>query len=473
MTKSNAAKTPKPKAERDGLGAKAWTALISVGFFFITTTWIVASVLTATPSVDPTVRDQILALANSQQPDPDAASRYPELIQALIEFDHLTERIVRDIPIAADDYKSETRVAWYTILYEPDPEMDDLDSYPQKAKGVRQVLDIMEAQGAFDRMTELLQSPNLASNYLTLLDAAGKVKPALEWELPYQSSWRHYASALAARSRVAAERGDIEAAAAHLESASRLPGVQTRQAFAYEHLDGAVAAIQQTIEIERLATDSNLTPQALESLIRAQSQLAELGDLAVVIRAEQVILRDTIYRAHTAGGRYIPSIGDQITGYSVSNEPMGLRDRFLKDVTGYLKANRRASLSAAHKLFQNFEDALNEHDPIVREHLIESAHDPIISLNDRYEFLKSMTPVLGASIRTYFETRARITALEILLAMADYRLDHAEWPGTLDQLVPDHLDAIPINPQTGDPFEFNHTPGEPPSLERLGLEDRY
>ena len=216
--------------------------------------------------------------------------------------------------------------------------------------------------------------------------------------------------------------------------------------------------------------NSDMTPQSLKSLKRAQAQLADLGDLAVAIRGEQLMLRDTIYRAHTAGGRYIPSVGDPIVSPFAPGKPAGLRDRFLQDVTGYLKASRAANLSAADKLFHNFENALSEHDPTVREHLIESARDPINSLDDRYEFLKSMAPVLGSVIRTRFEVQARITALTILLAMAEHRLDHGGWPTSLDQLVPDYLDAIPVNPLTGQPFEYDHEPGEPPSLLRLGVD---
>jgi hypothetical protein len=59
--------------------------------------------------------------------------------------------------------------------------------------------------------------------------------------------------------------------------------------------------------------------------------------------------------------------------------------------------------------------------------------------------------------------------MEVLLAMAAYRLDTGDWPTALDQLVPDYLDAVPINPVTGDPFEYDHEPGEAPSIQSLGV----
>lgn len=450
------------------LGPKAWTALIAIGLVLCVAILVVISVLTARPSVDPTVHADMLALANSQQPDPSAPSRYPELIEALIEFDRLTVQIVQDLPSAEDDHWSRDGIVWSAILEEPDPEEDDLELLAEKAEGVRQAFDILEEQGAFDRITELLQSPNLATNYPTSLDAAGNVKPMIEWELPYLSSWRLYVDAIAARSRIAAEIGDPEAAAGHLELASRLPGVLTRYATFVERTVGLSILAPIGREIEFICTRTEITPQVLTTLNAIHQQISDLGDPIVAIQGEKLFLRDMLYRTHTAGGRYIPSSGEYFTSGTWPPEPIELTDR-IKDVTGYVAASRDASLVASEEIFRHYESAMLEQDPVQRDRRIEDAHDAENSLSDRYAFLKAAGPSLEFPITRDFHHRAHLTALGILLAMAEHRLDHGDWPTSLDQLIPDYLDAIPTDPRTGDPFEYDHTPGESPSLERLGL----
>lgn len=466
------AKTPTTdRAQSDRiLGPKSWTALIAVVLVLGTVLFVVASVLTARPSVDPTVHADMLALANSQQPDPDAESRYSELIEALIEFDRLTERIVQDSPEAVDDHWSGTRIAWSAILQDPDAEEGDLLAIREES--VRSALDTLEDQAAFDEIAELLRSPNLASNYQTGLGENGNLLPMYEWLLPNLSNWRHYADAVAARSRVAAEKGDLESAAERLESGSRLPGVLTRHATLTEHLVGLSIVRPISREFELICTNAEITPRTLAILNEVLQELSDLGGLQIAIRGEKITTRDFLYRTHTAGGRYIPSIGEQIIHGLGSLHRVGARKR-LEDVTGYLAARRDASLKVMAPIYQYYEYAAQEAEPDERDRLYQDAEHSMDSIIDRHEFLKQIFPTLDFPITEYWGTRARITALGILLAMAEHRLDSGDWPTSLDHLVPNNLDAIPINPQTGDPFEYNHTPGEPPSLESLGLEDRY
>jgi hypothetical protein len=126
-------------------------------------------------------------------------------------------------------------------------------------------------------------------------------------------------------------------------------------------------------------------------------------------------------------------------------------------------------LAKAEKLTEKVIDMHNEADPVVRYRMSLDIADEWDSLGSRYPVLEFMMPNYHGLSHAALRAEANALALGILLAMADYRLDSGEWPTSLDELVPDYLDAIPTNPVTGDPFEYDHEPGQPPSLERLGV----
>ncbi|MFI4855023.1 MAG: hypothetical protein ACIAQF_08625, partial [Phycisphaerales bacterium JB065] len=86
----------------------------------------------------------------------------------------------------------------------------------------------------------------------------------------------------------------------------------------------------------------------------------------------------------------------------------------------------------------------------------------------RYPLPRVLLPALGKFVEQWYTIQHSVAVTQIILAMAEYRLGNGDWPESLDQLVPDYLDAVPIDPQTGDPFEYEHTPGQPPTLESFG-----
>lgn len=57
------------------------------------------------------------------------------------------------------------------------------------------------------------------------------------------------------------------------------------------------------------------------------------------------------------------------------------------------------------------------------------------------------------------ETQMKLSVADAALAVAQYRLQHdARLPASLDELVPDFLETVPVEPQSGKPFELIVTP---------------
>ncbi len=451
------------------LGPKSWTALIAIMLVLCSVAWIVVSVLTARPSMDPTVHTDVVALANSQQPDPTAPSRYADLAEALMDFNAAMDQVANEV-VRAEGYSGSgvKMLDFTTVRFPPDPTDPDADKELADADDARRAVDVILERRLFDEVTRLLRSPNLGNGYPSAFDESGALLLTHEWLLPELGYWRKYANTVVGCARIMAERGETQRAASLLQYSDTIPPMLTRQATFVEHLIGLAIADLIATEIEFIATRPGITAQTLTTLRRSHEQLSDFGDLTVAIKGERVTMRDVLYRAHTAGGRYIPSIGEQITSFSWPREPIELADRF-KDISGYLAPSRDANLKVTALLYQHYEAAAREPDPAERDRSYQAVDDSLNTLDERYEYLIQVFPILDSGIAAHWETRARITALSILLAMAEHRLDHADWPTSLDQLVPDYLDAIPVNPLTGDPFEYDHEPGQPPSLERFGV----
>jgi hypothetical protein len=76
----------------------------------------------------------------------------------------------------------------------------------------------------------------------------------------------------------------------------------------------------------------------------------------------------------------------------------------------------------------------------------------------RYGLLTSLlVPSMLASLRNVAETQALRSAVGVAIAATRYRVDHGDYPPSADRLVPEYLDAIPLDPFNGQPLRFKKT----------------
>jgi hypothetical protein len=65
----------------------------------------------------------------------------------------------------------------------------------------------------------------------------------------------------------------------------------------------------------------------------------------------------------------------------------------------------------------------------------------------------------GKVLNKWQDGYSRLCAADAALAVAQYRLQHdGKLPVSLDELVPEFLEAVPVEPQSGQPFELIATP---------------
>ncbi|NLE56726.1 MAG: hypothetical protein GX616_00080 [Planctomycetes bacterium] len=69
-------------------------------------------------------------------------------------------------------------------------------------------------------------------------------------------------------------------------------------------------------------------------------------------------------------------------------------------------------------------------------------------------FLRLMIPVDEVILQANCHEQGAVSATRLIVACRRYELDHGELPPTLDALVPDYLDAVPVDPFDGKPFRY-------------------
>jgi hypothetical protein len=115
-----------------------------------------------------------------------------------------------------------------------------------------------------------------------------------------------------------------------------------------------------------------------------------------------------------------------------------------EDIAFYIRASRgfervlRGSLHEQHQLAANW----NSHLPA--------------GLGLRFHFWSGENlDYVGKVVEHHVARQSKLLAADAALAVAQYRLQHdGQLPASLDELVPELLEAVPVEPQSGKPFEL-------------------
>lgn len=457
-------------------------ALLSLLVISVAFLWMFISTLTARPSPDPTVYDRVLGLTREAQRDPAASSRYQELGISVDEAALTLDRIetiakyeVADMgPRDLDLYN----VVDFTALLAHEPDDRSPETIAIHSRYALDAIEQLETRGDFSRIAAILRHPNLANTYTGGYDEQAQRLPIYFWELPELSPMRRLSLVQAARIRIALAEGNPDLAATLLAEFAPLPGVLTRQATVIEHLVGYAIADVLLTEAQHIAGHSGLTAQGVGTLRRAMESLADLGAPSIAIEGERLSYLDVHNQTHTRSGRFIPSRYRSLMidlGLSHENGPQTTLHHILgafSDMRGYVQVSRSTSLSIGDRYYDMLLEAIGEADPERRASLLSESDAMAGRLGFRSELAAVSLPALSRFAQRWFELNRAITATECMVAMAGYRLDHGEWPETIDALVPRYLDRIPLDPVTGQAMEYRHVAGEAPSLESLGIESR-
>ncbi|MEM9882316.1 MAG: hypothetical protein AAF800_05320 [Planctomycetota bacterium] len=328
-------------------------------------------------------------------------------------------------------------------------------------------------KGLLDALGDATKKPH---SYVPLVIAEGE--PMLTVLLPQLGHSRRLARTWHARAMMHLGAGNPDAAWADAMAAYRMAR-HVRRGVLIDHLVG--------ISIEALAhgTTEEVLAAAEIDAARARRMLRDLEGLPPVrpvaetfVYHERFSSLDAVYFAMTQPERFnawdgarIAAAG-QMPGFGIVDLNFVLR-RFNRHFDAFEASCRLVSPSERREAFDAIVQQLEADQrglqrwmtdpmtyvvltqapqPIARRLVSETVADLLTDI---------LLPALSAATRT--ETKVnQITAITpALVAMAGYRAERGEYPGTLDALVPAWLDAVPIDVYTGEPVRYKIEEGRP------------
>lgn len=309
------------------------------------------------------------------------------------------------------------------------------------------MLDALEAQGSLDTLDSLADHRRAVHN-ITL----GPNTPAVMLLLPSLSDVRQLARVNAARMHLAVEADDRETFVAAFESGLALARCCYHQPTLIESLvgDAIVSLMHGRVQAAILQHPDPEWLDGIEAAIERQRPPVGPDHR---YRGEELMGLDTIcwffsQTKNTRFGRFSSAIGGLFGGFGVSNS-------FDTRLGTY--AENRDAYTESFQYFINTAgtDAVSRPAP--------PPPDPSGLL-----LVEILEPALNRVHQTSDEITARVRATTTMIALERYRHDHDTYPLSLDQLVPDYLTALPKDPWSGDPLQYQLiAPGSAPAIYQL------
>lgn len=324
-----------------------------------------------------------------------------------------------------------------------DPESQEMK--PENLAAARKLLDDLHAQGVFKDLDALRPRMHVVRK----LQANGGM--LIEILLPDLASSRQLARANAARYHLAVMRGDMDEAVTAFESGLALGRFFMQQGILIDRLVGQAIVSLHTSAMQE--TIDRITDEAtLRKLIAALEAQTKTPPVTLSLETERRSILDTIQWTFTDLGNGNGYLSPQrfATVQSLSGSRMPGGQVFL----GIVMADRKETTQALNHYF----DEMIKYATLTRPERIKSTFQPDIEveqLSQRHLMLKILLPAFGSAINSDDRIKMEIAGVRTILAIEMWRRGHSgEPPAKLDDLVPQKLAGLPVDPFTGKPFGY-------------------
>ncbi len=260
--------------------------------------------------------------------------------------------------------------------------------------------------------------------------------------LPDLSDVRTAAKIIVLAAERDARQGNMERAAQRLITALNIGHSLEDDPFIISML--AVAAVNAlTVEaMEYILTQHRFDGPTLERLQRAYADREAVNLIARGLSGERV--------AQLAYYDYVRRYGIQ----TLSSAPPGASSSpkvFDWALAGLVDMNEAKTLELITPLV---EAADSYADAIGAAKKMEAVKTGISTSDVRYHFARILMPSLYRACELSARCAAIMRCTVTALAMERYRLAHGAWPESLDDLVPEYLDSVPIDPFDEKPMRY-------------------
>ena len=329
------------------------------------------------------------------------------------------------------------KLALDPLSYDPARTLYPLERYLSTAESATSSL---KEQGIHDHLDRLAD----ASTYTRQLPLGGRLATVLLPELlPAIAIGR----SLALELRRASELHDDAATARAVVRSLALGKAISQQ---HSLMDRLVAIAMFGILSRELRFALTERPPAQQELDRIADALDRyrLPALKLAIEGEHINILDTIQWAHTddgyGNGRLIVSrlnMSELLGGPSTNS---GLSSA-IANLSSIRYPRKRQTIRQANTLFES----LFEYSELTRQERLSqtsSPYDSIDALPRRQVVLRMLVPAFGKAIAANDVHNAHYAGTRTMVAIEQFNAHRGHYPSSLDELVPDLLTVLPIDP---------------------------
>lgn len=266
------------------------------------------------------------------------------------------------------------------------------------------------------------------------LDVSG---PAIEILLPHLSPVRSSIKLKALQVEEALCRGETESFVDGVEIMRRHSILLADEPILISHLVAQACEMLMLATIERGLGLVTLSAEQLEALNRTLTGMSPRTRLESALQGELSLFVDCSERFRD--GEFSEVLKD-LGMPSLMRAVPGIRGALVADQAFGVEHYQQLIAAAM--------------DPVTAPE-VTRALDKRTASAPRYFFVsRTMLPSIGRVFEMQLWAEGKVACTRIALAAERYRLDHGRFPAQLDELVPDYLDALPVDPVDEKPMRY-------------------
>jgi hypothetical protein len=315
---------------------------------------------------------------------------------------------------------------------------DDPDLRKQEEDSRTLGLALMEdlrASSLFDELDALARAPRAIRSLI-----APPNQPAMNIMLPDLSFMRALARINAVRMHQAREKGDMKEWLRAHEANLALTRMSLSQCTLIDGLVGIAINALNNVQVRKLL-ETHPDDATLEAILAARARQSP-PPLSHALKGEEIATTDNVYwlfsePKQVRGGRFNPSL-KALTGgsYGTSfHKKLGTLNQNLTEFNDFF-ATAQARVEQTPFAFDQAHPNFQED---VQTDLL---------------LLSVLAFATSKTANNSWQNTLDNTGLETMIALERYRNAHADYPQTLDQLVPAYLPALPQDPWSDQPLRY-------------------
>jgi hypothetical protein len=332
--------------------------------------------------------------------------------------------------------------------------LDFDDDSPEGLVIIRRAISELEAGGAFEQLALAGRCPNAVHPRPSLEEGA-----LLFSLMPELAHLRSLARARVASMELALTDGAAGDAVEAFDQALVMARACSNQATLIEQLVGWSIA---SLALERLryaVLEHPMDAETLRGFLERLDARTPLGQPALGLEGERLSFLDVVQRTHSdngrGSGRMIPTAAGQFvdtTGYGPPGRPTADSPRIV-NLLGFILPSRKYLTEKANAYYDDM--VRRSKLSYIQRHA--ETTDPyayVEEMGPRYFLLNMLIPAAGRFLDRGDIMQCMIGGTALQLAIEGYRAEHGESPPNLAALVPEWIDAAPVDPFSDSPFVY-------------------